>query len=99
VFIFIKEYITLYEMAKFKLDKNIAYILSVIGFLAGWVITFMSFWVPPIGIIDNSVLIVLGQALSFAAGCCGITMHVETKFQNMQQEIDSKQPCTKCREQ
>lgn len=84
-------------MAKIKLDAKIAYSFAVVSFICGWVLTFISFFTPPTGIIDQSVLIVLGQALTFAGAAVGITQHINQKFDTMQQEIDGKQPCTKCK--
>ena len=37
------------------------------SFIIGWAITIAGFIVPPLGVIDNSVLIVLGQSLTFVA--------------------------------
>ena len=37
------------------------------SFIIGWAITIAGFIVPPLGVIDNSVLIVLGQSLTFCA--------------------------------
>jgi hypothetical protein len=79
-------------MSKIKIDKNIAYVLSIIGFIAGIVLCYLSFYMPPKGIIDNSVLMFCGQMLSFTAAALGFSMHFETKFEKMSMEInDSKQ--------
>lgn len=85
-------------MAKLKIDAKISYVFAIVAFICGWVLTFFSFFVPPKGVIDQSVLLVLGQALAFSGGVVGITQHINTKFKDMQLEIDSKQPCTQCRD-
>ena len=50
------------------------------SFILGWVITIAGFIVPPLGVIDNSVLIVLGQSLTFVAA--GLSIKGWTDIQN-----------------
>ena len=50
------------------------------SFIIGWVITIAGFIVPPLGVIDNSVLIVLGQSLTFVAA--GLSIKGWTDIQN-----------------
>ena len=50
------------------------------SFIIGWAITIAGFIVPPLGVIDNSVLIVLGQSLTFVA--TGLSIKWWTDIQN-----------------
>ena len=42
------------------------------SFALGWLITIAGFIVPPLGVIDNSVIIILGQALTYTAVGVGL---------------------------
>lgn len=50
------------------------------SFIIGWAITIAGFIAPPLGVIDNSVLIVLGQSLTFVAA--GLSIKGWTDIQN-----------------
>ena len=54
-------------------DTTIVRKTTVIGsFAFGWLITIAGFIVPPLGVIDNSVIIILGQALTYTAVGVGL---------------------------
>ncbi|MBQ3804883.1 MAG: hypothetical protein II844_03625 [Prevotella sp.] len=54
-------------------DTTIVRKTTVIGsFALGWLITIAGFIVPPLGVIDNSVIIILGQALTYTAVGVGL---------------------------
>lgn len=59
---------------------KLLYIAACLSFVAGWVITFLAFYAPPLGIVDNTVLIVLGQALTFTASAFGLDKYIEYKI-------------------
>ena len=57
---------------------------TVIGsFLVGWGLTIAGFCVPPCGIIDNTVLIVLGQALTYCGGGLGLKSYLNVKLEEI----------------
>lgn len=57
---------------------------TVIGsFLIGWGLTIAGFCVPPVGIIDNTVLIVLGQALTYCGGGLGLKEYLNVRIEEI----------------
>ena len=57
-------------------DTTIVRKTTVIGsFAFGWLITIAGFIVPPLGVIDNSVIIILGQALTYTAVGVGLKQY------------------------
>lgn len=48
------------------------YVLSTLLMIVGCGLLIASFCVPPVGIIDNSVLIAFGQVLTFVGALLGI---------------------------
>lgn len=64
--------------AQFKLQLIFASLVLIIGcclIIAGFI-------VPPIGIIDSSVLVAFGEALSFVGAILGIDYHYKYKYRN-----------------
>ena len=39
----------------------------IASFIMGWMITIAGFFVPPLGVINNSVIIIFGQAMTYCA--------------------------------
>lgn len=69
---------------KFKewLDK---YTLSVVMLFVGVGFLIASFIVPPIGVIDSSVLTAVGEIFTFTAAVCGIEeygLRTKLKYKN-----------------
>lgn len=64
--------------AQFKLQLIFASLVLIVGcclIIAGFI-------VPPIGIIDSSVLVAFGEALSFVGAILGIDYHYKYKYRN-----------------
>lgn len=57
--------------------------LSVVSFLASLVIGFIALFIPPVGIIDPSILWFTAQLLCFTAGLLGINLNIDS----LQQKI------------
>ena len=69
------------------LKTRIAYVTAVIAFVLGWVLTIAGFIAPPLGIVSDSVLWILGQALVYAASVLGIGMYVTGSMRTMKRSI------------
>lgn len=67
-------------------DK-LAYIFAGAALLVGFILTILGFIVAPLGVIDNSVLWVLGQCLTFTGAICGVSLHVKGSTEELKQEI------------
>lgn len=69
------------------LKTRIAYITAVVAFILGWCLTIAGFVAPPLGIVSDSVLWVLGQSLVYAASVLGIGMYVTGSVNGMKRAI------------
>lgn len=67
-------------------DK-ISFWFAGIALVVGFLLTILGFVVNPLGIIDNSVLWVLGQCLTFVGAVCGVSLHVQGNTQQIKKEI------------
>lgn len=81
-------------MRKLKTDwkelgikDKIAYTTAVFAFFFGWGLTIAGFIVGA-GVISDSVLWVLGQALVYAASIFGVGMYVTGAVKNMKEEVE-----------
>lgn len=65
-----------------KNTKDTVAVVSAVGMLIfGASLCAIGFFISPKGIIDNSVLWVLGQCLMYAGGIFGISMYVKKEVQ------------------
>lgn len=67
-------------------DK-ISYIVASLAFLFGIGLTIAGFIVNPLGIVDDSVLWVLGQCLVFSGGVFGVGLYINNKMQEVKADI------------
>ena len=49
------------------------------SFALGWLITIAGFIAPPMGVVDNSVIIILGQALTYVAVGVGLKTYADVQ--------------------
>lgn len=74
-----------------KWDKEtkdkISYIVASLAFLFGIGLTIAGFIVHPLGIVDDSVLWVLGQCLVFSGGVFGVGLYINNKMQEVKADI------------
>ena len=73
--------------AELDLKTRIAYVTATVAFGLGWGLTIASFIVPPLGIVSDSVLWILGQSLVYAASVLGVGMYVSGSVKGMKREI------------
>lgn len=69
------------------LKTKIAYITAVAAFIIGWGLTIAGFIFPPIGVVADSVLWILGQSLVYCASVFGVGMYVTGSVRGMKQSI------------
>lgn len=65
---------------KAKIKEDIIIYVSVASFIVGVVVTFLGLFLPPVGVIDNSVLVAAGQFLTLCATGLGIKEYVNGKI-------------------
>ena len=56
-----------------NVKDKLAIVSALAAFTLGWALSIAAFIVPPMGIVDDGVLWILGQALLYAASVFGIT--------------------------
>lgn len=74
-----------------KWDKQtkdkVSYTMAVLAFVFGMGITIAGFVVSPLGIIHESVLWVLGQALTYSGAVFGVGLFVNNKKEEIKSYI------------
>ena len=63
-------------------------ICSGLVLIAGLVLIFLSFFAPPIGVIDPSVLTAFGEALSFVGAVWGIATNSNRKLYEIERKYN-----------
>lgn len=74
----------------YKKVECIKIYLSVALMIFGCVMVMMGFWVSPIGVIDNSVLIIFGEISTFVGSVFGISMVYSTRHKQLENEIQKR---------
>lgn len=69
------------------LKTRIAYITAIVAFTIGWGLTIAGFCLPPVAVVADSILWILGQALLYAASVLGIGMYVTGSMKGMKRSI------------
>lgn len=64
-------------MDKLTIKNKLIYATVTISFVCGWVITFLGFYAPPVGEVDNTIIVVFGQALTYCAYGLGLREYGE----------------------
>lgn len=78
------------EWCNMGIKDTILYSLAVISFFAGFALLFLSFFTPPEGVIDNSVIFVSGEALVFTATVLGIGQHYKHELNKFKARVNSE---------
>lgn len=77
-----------------NIKEDIKFAASVLLLLLGVVIVFISLYIPPVGVIDASVLTLIGENFCFVGAVWGIGQYTKVqlkKLDNKVQEYDKKQ--------
>ena len=72
--------------SQLDVKTKIAYITAIIAFVIGWGLTIAGFIIGA-GVISDSVLWVLGQALVYAASVFGVGMYIGNEVIGMKRSI------------
>lgn len=67
--------------------KNIKKIAAIIAFLCSIIVGFIALYIPPLGIIHDSVLWWVAQLLCFTASILGITFDINSRFSHKHKTI------------
>lgn len=77
---------------KKQVKDNIAVVSAVVLLTFGICLTVAGFFVPPLGIIDNSVLWVLGQSLIYSGSMFGLTVYVKNQIADIHWQVTHPSP-------
>lgn len=69
------------------IKARVAIVLAIMSFFIGWLLTYMSFIVPPLGKIEEEVLWALGQALLFTGSVLGLTSYVSLEVKKIRKDL------------
>lgn len=78
------------EIRKFKdlgYKDRLSYILCIVAFIVGVILTFAGFFVPPTGIVDGSVISIIGIFLSYAFAVIGVSLHYSVELEKFKSEM------------
>ena len=70
--------------------KNIKKIAAIIAFLCSIIVGFIALYIPPTGVIHDSVLWWVAQLLCFTASILGITFDINNILSHKHKTIDSE---------
>lgn len=74
---------------KLTIKEIVTLSTAVFAIVAGFALTIAGFAVPPVGVISDSVLWVLGQALVYAGSIFGIS-HYSSEVKKFKDEIKNE---------
>lgn len=74
-----------------KYDKNdLKYIIAFILIITAVILIFCGFWVVPTGIIDNSVITMVGLIFAFVGSILGIDAHYSVMMERYKEDKGKK---------
>lgn len=62
--------------------------IAVLCIVSGLTMLFMGLWIPPVGKIDNSVLIAFGEVATFAGSLIGVDYTYKYKTEKFKRNED-----------
>lgn len=71
-------------------NENIKLWLAVGMTIFGCSMLMMGFWVSPIGVVDNSILVSFAECLTFSGAVLGITEVYAAKHKELENKIDKR---------
>lgn len=67
--------------------NKMAVITGYVSFFAGWILTIINFFYPPIGFIADGTLWVLGQGLLYTGAVIGITQYTKGQIKKIRHSV------------
>lgn len=78
------------EFKQMSIKECIAYLTSIASFVIGFGLIIFGVMTVPIGIVDDSLLFVLGESLSYTGAVLGISLWSHYNVQKMRNELGLK---------
>lgn len=76
---------------KNAIKDSVIVAVSVVSFIVGVTLTFLGLFLPPTGVIDNSVLVAVGQFLTLAATGLGVKEYVDGSITRQRMKHESNE--------
>ena len=76
------------KIDKMTMKEKIAYGTCIAAFIFGWGLTIAGFVVSPLGVVSDSVLWVLGQALLYCGAVVGISSHYGSEVKKFEKKVN-----------
>ena len=61
------------------------------SFILGWAITIAGFIAPPLGVVDNSVLIILGESLTYVGAALGLKEYANKSILLLKSNVEKNE--------
>ena len=71
-----------------NIKEKLAIITACAAFALGWAMSIASFLVPPLGVVSDGVLWILGQSLIYSASVFGITAYFRSETLQLKRDVD-----------
>lgn len=75
------------KIEKMTMKEKIAYGTCIAAFVLGWGLTIAGFVVPPMGVVSDSILWILGQSLLYCGAVVGISSHYGTEVKKFEKKV------------
>ena len=72
---------------KMTYKDKLAVWTASISFLLGWVLVVVNFFLPPLGVVADSSLWILGQALLYCGGVIGIAQYTKGELRKIKYQV------------
>ena len=73
---------------KDETKDNIKFAMSVVLLIAGIVMAFVSLYLPPQGVIDSSVLMLIGETFTFIGAVWGISSYTGVQIKKIETQAN-----------
>lgn len=70
-----------------NIKDKLAILSACVAFILGWALSIAAFIVPPIGIVSDGVLWILGQALLYSASVFGVASYFNSETIRLRNDI------------
>ena len=75
------------KLEKMTMKEKIAYGTCIAAFVIGWGLTIAGFIVPPMGVVSDSILWILGQSLLYCGAVVGISSHYGSEVKKFEKKV------------
>lgn len=71
-----------------RYKDRVAYSTAIVSFAIGWLLIIINFFIPPMGIVADTTLWILGQSLAYTGAVVGITAYAKSEVRKIRKDLD-----------